>query len=76
MRQAWAHALLFASLCHKYCRDTFAVLGMTDRLITLASGTGSHSITPSAVFFKAGRSRTRVNWTRDLESCAQPGRLR
>ena len=30
-----AHALLFASLCHKY-RDASAVLGMTDRLITLA----------------------------------------
>jgi predicted ATPase len=31
-----AHALLFASLCHKYRRDASAVLGMTDRLITLA----------------------------------------
>jgi class 3 adenylate cyclase/predicted ATPase len=32
-----AHALLFASSCHKYCRDFFAVLNITDRLITLAS---------------------------------------
>jgi class 3 adenylate cyclase/tetratricopeptide (TPR) repeat protein len=32
-----AHALLFASQCHLYCRDALIVLGMTDRLITLAS---------------------------------------
>ena len=32
-----AHALLFASQCHMYCRDAFAVLGITNRLITLAS---------------------------------------
>jgi predicted ATPase len=32
-----AHALLFASSCHKYCRDTCAVLAITERLITLAS---------------------------------------
>jgi class 3 adenylate cyclase/predicted ATPase len=37
-----AHALLFASLCHKYRRDASAVLGMTDRLITLA---GEHRLT-------------------------------
>jgi predicted ATPase len=32
-----AHALLFASRCHLFCRDALRVLGMTDRLITLAS---------------------------------------
>jgi class 3 adenylate cyclase/predicted ATPase len=32
-----AHALLFASQCRKSCRDTAAVLDVTDRLIMLAS---------------------------------------
>jgi predicted ATPase len=32
-----AHALLFASQCHKYCRDASTVLGITNRLVTLAS---------------------------------------
>jgi class 3 adenylate cyclase/predicted ATPase len=31
-----AHALLFSSLCHKFCGDTCTVLSMTDRLIALA----------------------------------------
>ena len=31
-----AHALLFASQCHKYCRDASTVISMTNRLITLA----------------------------------------
>ena len=62
-----AHALLFASLCHKYRRDASAVLGMTDRLITLA---GEHRLTLYHAIggvVKAGRSRTRVSWTRDLK---------
>jgi class 3 adenylate cyclase/predicted ATPase len=33
-----AHALLFAALCHQSCRDAVAVLDITDRLITLATG--------------------------------------
>jgi predicted ATPase len=37
-----AHALLFASQCHKYCGDAVAVLGLADRLITLA---GEHRLT-------------------------------
>jgi predicted ATPase len=32
-----AHALLFASLCRRSCRNAAAVLDVTDRLITLAS---------------------------------------
>jgi class 3 adenylate cyclase/predicted ATPase len=36
-----AHALLFASQCHKYCGDAVAVLGLADRLITLA---GEHRL--------------------------------
>jgi class 3 adenylate cyclase/predicted ATPase len=36
-----AHALLFASQCHKYCGDASTVLSMTDRLITLA---GEHRL--------------------------------
>ena len=72
-----AHALLFASLCHKYCRDTFAVLGMTDRLITLASEhrlTLYHAIggVASRLGARAPGSTGQGTW----RVATQPGRLR